>query len=83
MSERLETLLALLQLGYADRIHLSHDGAVFLDFTAGDPQVAEMGLEGDYTYIANHVVPALREAGVTETQIDEMLVVNPARFFSA
>jgi phosphotriesterase-related protein len=80
---RLETLLALLELGYGDRIHLSHDGACFLDFTAGDPEVAAIGLEGDYLYIEETVVPALLRAGITPRQIDEMMVANPARWFGA
>ncbi len=78
---RIETLVQLLAEGYADRIHLSHDGACFLDFVAGDAEVAQMGLEGDYLFISNAVVPALLEAGVTHEQIDEMMIVNPKRFF--
>jgi phosphotriesterase-related protein len=80
---RLETLLALLEQGYGDRIHLSHDGACFLDFTAGDADVAAMALEGDYLYIEERVVPALLRAGITPRQIDEMMVANPARWFGA
>lgn len=83
LAERLETLVALLELGYGDRIHLSHDGACFLDFTAGDPEVAQMGLEGDYLFITNTVVPALLGAGITQQQLDEMMIENPARYFSA
>ncbi len=78
---RIRTLVALIGEGYADRIHLSHDGACFLDFYAGDPDVAQMGLEGDYLFIRNTVVPALLEAEVTQAQIDEILVCNPQRFF--
>jgi phosphotriesterase-related protein len=81
LQERLDTLIELLELGYADRIHLSHDGACFLDFTAGDPQVGQMGLEGDYLFIDDTVLPALRRAGIEQAMIDEMMVVNPTRFF--
>ena len=82
LRDRIETLLALLELGYADRIHLSHDGACFLDFVTGDPEVAQMGLEGDYLFIADTVVPALLDAGVTQELVDQMLVGNAARYFS-
>jgi phosphotriesterase-related protein len=78
--DRIKTVVDLLELGYGDRIHLSHDGACFLDFAAGDPEVARMGLEGDYLFIGEVVVPALREAGVTDAQIDEMMISNAARF---
>ena len=83
LTERIGTVLDLLRLGYGDRIHLSHDGACFLDFVAGDPEVARMGLEGDYLVVNDVVLPALRKAGVTEAQIDEMTITNPARFFGA
>ena len=82
LQERLDTLLAMLEMGYGDRIHLSHDGASFLDFTAGDPAVAAMGLEGDYLFITDTVVPRLLEAGITQEQIDEMMIANPVRYFS-
>jgi phosphotriesterase-related protein len=81
LGDRIRTVLDLLELGYGDRIHLSHDGACFLDFVAGDPEVAEMGLEGDYLCVSDLVLPALREAGVTDEQIDEIMVTNAARFF--
>jgi phosphotriesterase-related protein len=83
LQARLRTLVALIGEGYADRIHLSHDGACFLDFYAGDPDVAAMGLEGDYLFIHHTVVPALLQAGVTQAQIDEILVRNPQRFFDS
>ena len=34
-----------------------------------------------YLLISNRVVPALLEAGVTQEQIDQMMVENPKRFF--
>jgi phosphotriesterase-related protein len=83
LQERIGTVVDLLEMGYVDRIHLSHDGACFLDFVAGDPEVAQMGLEGDYLFISQTVVPALLEAGVTQPQIDEMMITNAARFFSS
>ncbi len=83
LRERVDTLVGLLELGYAGRIHLSHDGACFLDFTAGDTEVAQMGLEGDYLFIDNTVLPALLDAGVEQALIDEMMIMNPTRFFGA
>jgi phosphotriesterase-related protein len=83
LEDRIRTVIDLLELGYGDRIHLSHDGACFLDFTAGDPEVAEMALEGDYLCVSNIVIPALRKAGVTDAQIDEMMITNAARLFAS
>jgi hypothetical protein len=49
-----------------------------MDFMAGDPFFA--GEEADYLLISREVLPALREAGVAQADIDAMMVVNPSRF---
>ena len=77
--DRLRTLLALLGEGYGDRIHLSHDAACFMDFMVGDPAFAEE--QPDYLHISRVILPQLRQAGVTENEIDELMVANPQRFF--
>ncbi len=76
---RIETLAALVAAGYADRIHISHDAACFLDFPVGDEQWS--GLLLDYMHIPTTILPALSKAGVTQEQIDLMMVENPKRFF--
>jgi phosphotriesterase-related protein len=80
LADRIKTLLALLAEGYGDRIHLSHDAACFLDFFVGNPIFAEE--KPDYLLISNRVLPALRQEGVTQAQIDEMMVANPRRFLT-
>jgi len=35
-----------------------------------------------YEYISDAVLPALRGAGVTDAQIEQMLVDNPRRYFT-
>jgi phosphotriesterase-related protein len=77
---RIETLLALLEEGYGDRLHLGHDGACFYDFMQHNPPFANE--RPDYLHISARILPVLRERGVTEEQIDEMLVLNPQRFFA-
>ena len=77
--DRLRTLLALLGEGYGDRIHLSHDAACFMDFMVGDPAFADE--QPDYLHISRVILPQLRQAGVTEKEIDELMVANPQRFF--
>jgi len=79
-AKRIETLLVLLAEGYADRIHLSHDAACFIDFMTGDPAFANE--KPDYLHISTKVLPALRDAGVTDAQIDELMIENPRRFFA-
>ena len=79
LEDRIRTLIALLAEGYGDRIHLSHDAACFMDFMTGDPFFADE--RPDYLLISNRVVPALLHAGVSQEQIDQMMVENPKRFF--
>ena len=78
-AQRIETLVKLLAEGYGDRIHLSHDAACFIDFMVGDPAFANE--RPDYLHISTKILPALRREGVTDAQIDELMVVNPRRFF--
>ena len=79
-ADRIRTLLSLLQEGYGDRIHLSHDGACFYDFMVENPFFADE--KPDYLLISQSVLPALRDAGIQEAQIEAMMVQNPRRFFT-
>lgn len=83
LDDRIATVAALARDGLAEQIHLSHDGACFLDFLVGDDTFAGRGIDLhlDYELIPRTVVPALREAGVTEEQIDAMLVGSAVRYF--
>jgi predicted metal-dependent phosphotriesterase family hydrolase len=78
--DRIRTLVALIGEGYTDRIHLAHDGACFYDFMAANPVFADE--HPDLLRIHKSLLPALRQAGVTERQIDQMMVDNPRDFFS-
>jgi phosphotriesterase-related protein len=68
-AERVRTLLALLEEGYGDRIHLSHDAACFRGFMVGDAELADE--QPDHRH---------RRHGVTEAQIDQLTIENPRRF---
>jgi phosphotriesterase-related protein len=81
LPNRIETLTALVNEGYTDQVHLGHDAACFYDFMVGDPAFANE--KPDYLLISHQVIPALLDNGVTQEQIDQMLVGNPARFFTA
>lgn len=77
---RIETLTALVSEGYADRVHLSHDAACFYDFMVENPPFADE--KPDYLHISEQILPALLERGVTQEQIDQMLIENPRRFLA-
>jgi phosphotriesterase-related protein len=63
-----------------DRIHLSMDGACFYDFMAHNPFFADE--HPDLLRISKSLLPALRDGGVTEEQIAQMMVGNPRRFLA-
>lgn len=79
--DRIRTLLALLEEGYGDRIHLSHDAACFMDFMVGDPNFADE--RPDYLHLSRTILPQLLARGVTQAQIDELMVDNPRRFLES
>jgi phosphotriesterase-related protein len=79
-ANRIETLTAILAEGYADRVHLGHDAACFFDFMVSNPYFADE--HADYLHISTKILPALLAAGVTQEQIDQMLVGNVQRFFA-
>jgi phosphotriesterase-related protein len=81
-ASRIETLTALLAEGYADRVHLGHDAACFFDFMFSNPYFADEIGHADYLHISTKVLPVLLANGVTQEQIDQMLVGNAQTFFS-
>ena len=64
-------ILALVEAGYEDRILLSHDVCwkVHLKYYGGF----------GYSFILEHFLPHLLEAGITDAQIRKFMVENPAR----
>jgi phosphotriesterase-related protein len=74
--DRVATVAALCSRGHAGRIVLSHDACCHTD-EASRAVLEEAIPSWHYLHIAGDVLPALRRAGVTEGQIDQMLVDNP------
>ena len=78
-AQRVAVVAELCKRGYADRMVLSHDASCYLDWIPGEIPPSTMP-HWHYLHISRDVLPALREAGVTEAQIDTMLVDTPKRF---
>jgi phosphotriesterase-related protein len=76
---RADTLVELCRRGYADRMVLAHDAACYIDWM--DPRLREMMTQWNYLHIHDDVLPYVRERGVTEAQIETMLVDTPRRYF--
>lgn len=79
--ERIRTVASLVGLGYAGRMVLSHDTSCFSqNYDAGRREEALP----DWTHdnLIGKIVPLLREAGVSDADLGQMLVANPAEIFS-
>jgi phosphotriesterase-related protein len=75
---RVATVLRLLRLGYADRMILSHDAAVFSHVTPPSWR-AEHAPAWHMETIPRRILPMLREGGASEDELHRMLVANPRR----
>jgi phosphotriesterase-related protein len=80
---RIAALAGLLSIGYARQIVLSHDYVgSFLGRSMFRTPESQQGLaKWSYTHLFKEVLPKLRSIGVSEAQIQIMLVENPRRFF--
>ncbi|MEC3976110.1 phosphotriesterase family protein [Amycolatopsis sp. H20-H5] len=78
--DRVATVAALCERGYAGSMVLSHDASCYIDWLDHD-QLPVLAPNWHYLHITRDVLPALRERGVSETDITTMLVDNPRRFF--
>jgi phosphotriesterase-related protein len=75
---RVGTVVALLELGYADRMVLSHDAAFYSHVTPPSWR-AKSAPSWRMDTIPQRVIPMLQAAGVSSDVITQMLVTNPRR----
>jgi phosphotriesterase-related protein len=75
---RVRTVVALLELGYADRMVLSHDAAFYSHVTPPSWR-AVSAPRWRMDTISRSILPMLREAGATPETIEQLLVRNPRR----
>ena len=78
---RVETLLALLRLGYAEKMVVSHDAAFYSRMTPPSWR-ARHAPHWNLENIPRRVVPLLLERGATEQDIRQLLEINPARLLT-
>jgi phosphotriesterase-related protein len=76
---RADIVVEMCRRGYAASMVLSQDASCYIDWV--DPDVMAMLTQWRYTHIHEEVLPYLREHGVTDEQIETMLVINPRRYF--
>jgi phosphotriesterase-related protein len=83
--QRQATVLALLEKGHADRMFLSQDWCSTLDyFTAAveEQLMPTAAPNWSMTFLFEQVIPELKERGMTEEQLDQMMVENPKRWLA-
>lgn len=81
---RIATIVRLCQEGYANRLMLSHDAGCYMDVVDGEDAGNELGDVSNwhYEFISRTVLPDLLTAGVTQQQVDLMMIENPRAYLS-
>ncbi|GAA1994816.1 phosphotriesterase-related protein [Nakamurella flavida] len=77
-SERVDTVVRLVELGYAEKLTLSHDAGVFSINTPPSFRRRESP-DWNHAHISRDILPQLRERGVSDADIDQMMITNAAR----
>lgn len=77
-ARRVETVLSLLERGYADRMVLSQDAAFYSHVTPPAWRAASAP-NWRMDTLTTRILPMLLDHGVTDQTIDQMLVDNPRR----
>ncbi len=86
MENRVDTLCRLAELGYADKIMVSHDHVCYVDIgpfewrnvRGTDPAVNPY----NFCTFSDRAVPLLEARGMTQREIDNILIENPRRYFA-
>lgn len=76
--DRIDTVVRLCELGYADRLTLSHDASFFS--VNMEPSVRSRIMPNwNHRTLSDRVLPEVRQRGVSEDTIHQIMVTNPAR----
>jgi phosphotriesterase-related protein len=79
---RIATVVALVARGYAPRMMLSHDTQAYTVNWDSAPR-QKMVPDWNFTFISASVLPRLLELGISQSDIDQMTITNPAALFRA
>jgi phosphotriesterase-related protein len=77
IDERISAVARLCDRGYAERIVLSHDAMCFVDWFPRS--MSEAAKDWRWTHIPEDVLPAMRANGISDADIETMMVTNPRR----
>ena len=76
---RADTVVELCRRGYTESMVLSQDASCYIDWI--EPDVMAFLPQWHYTHLFEDVLPYLLEQGVTQEQVETMLVTTPRAFF--
>jgi phosphotriesterase-related protein len=81
--ERVAALTKLIQAGAGDRVVVSHDSVWCWRGQPFPPEAeAAMSQTWNPSHFSLRIVPKLKDRGISDEQIDALLVDNPRRFFA-
>lgn len=80
--DRVAVVVELCRRGHADRMVLSHDAVCHHDGFHADSMRRVMP-NYEFCHISRDVLPALREAGVSDEDLRQMMVLTPAAILSS
>ena len=75
-----DLVVEMCRRGYAGRMVLAHDTCCYIDWFG--PGTLDDLKNWHYLHVSQDVLPYLREHGVPESDIDQMLTANPARILA-
>jgi phosphotriesterase-related protein len=79
--DRIDTVVRLCELGYADRMTLSHDASFFS--VNMEPSVRNRIMPNwNHRNLSDRILPAVRRRGVSDETIEQIMVANPARIMA-
>jgi phosphotriesterase-related protein len=82
-AERVASLARLIGAGYGRQVVVSHDSVWCWNGQPAPREALEqMEKVWNPTHFLTRIAPRLRDAGVTDAQIDALLLDNPRRFFA-
>jgi phosphotriesterase-related protein len=80
------TVLALLEKGYADRMFLSQDYCSTIDWFPREVQdylKANEVPDWSMTFLFDKVIPELKQRGMTDQHLEQMMIENPKRWLAS
>ncbi len=78
--KRVATIARLCEMGYAEKMVISHDANCYFDWYEKDLMQRTVP-NWHFSFIPEVVIPSLSEAGVSDEQIRTMTEENPRRIF--